>query len=232
LRFYTNCLIIALTKAVEILIFSPVDIVNIRVASEVYSFQSDDVEGNSLTLGLLYMSEGIGNVVGPYLLGSLMKDSDSNSRKLIIVGFIGTIISSALCTFPSLPFFVWCIINSLRVAFGSTLWIHSTLILQKRVPNEIQGRVFSFDSMFLTSVSIFSKVTVGVLVDSFDVDLFLLPAIASGIGAITVIVWCIFLFKMKSVDDSYSVLSQSTDSLEPKTLSATEQSTMEQSLAQ
>ena len=90
-------------------------------------------------------------------------------------------------------------------------WIHSTLLLQKRVPSQIQGRVFSFDALFYTVVSIGSRLAVGVLVDTFGIELTIIPAISVCVGIIPLTLWGIALFKTKKIDEGYAILPQISD---------------------
>ena len=73
----------------------------------------------------------------PHLLRSC-----SVSYICLLLGYLGLSIA------PNVFFILGSIV--VRSVGSSVLWIYSTLLLQLRVPNSLQGRIFALEMAFLT----------------------------------------------------------------------------------
>ena len=110
----------------------------------------------SIGVGLLYASRGLGTAVGP-ILGKRIFDNEKNWVKAmgfwmimaglmyVIVGMVESLVLMVIFVFLA------------HMASGAN-WVMSTVLLQRRAPDHIRGRVFSFEWLFFTlaqSVSVF-----------------------------------------------------------------------------
>ena len=80
---------------------------------------------------------------------ALVADNDKNHRSMIALGhftlFTGIF---AMAFLENLPLFL--IFNAWRALGSGLIWIYSSSILQRQVPNQFMGRVTSFEFSSLT----------------------------------------------------------------------------------
>jgi MFS family permease len=119
----------------------------------------------ALGMGLLYAARGVGAGIGPLLAQRLSGGSLRGLRRALGPGFllmaVGYLLLSAA---PDLPRAA----GALVVAHigGSTQWVFSTTLLQLRVPNRLQGRVFAIELTLLTLAMSLSSYLTGVAADA------------------------------------------------------------------
>ena len=101
-------------------------------------------ENGARSMGLVYASFGVGAFAGPALLNAINDGTVPRMRRLVVAGAVTmTAGLLTLAAAPSLP--VACAGVLLRGMGGSATWTFATIILQKRVPDRFQGRMFSLD---------------------------------------------------------------------------------------
>ena len=101
-------------------------------------------EDGARSVGLLWACFGLGAILGPLALNVMNDGSVPRMRRLIAVGAV--FLSSslfALAAAPTLAIAGLAIV--VRGMGGSTTWTYSTIILQKTVPDRLQGRLFALD---------------------------------------------------------------------------------------
>jgi predicted MFS family arabinose efflux permease len=122
-------------------------------------------------IGLLYAARGLGALIGPFIARAVV----GTETRGIIRGILGSIITVAIsyALFPLAPG-IW--VAALLVFFahlgGGAQWMLSTYGLQRAAPDEIRGRVFSFDYGLVTLTIAASTILAGILAEN------LAPAIA------------------------------------------------------
>mmetsp|Transcript_11169 Transcript_11169/g.22966 ORF Transcript_11169/g.22966 Transcript_11169/m.22966 type:complete len:606 (+) Transcript_11169:118-1935(+) len=137
------------------------DVINVH-----YAHIDGDVAATSSRVGIIYSSVGTGCLLGPFVANyftNIDRVASLQGACIIAMGInaFGWIGISSASSFPSL-----CLFNSVRSFGGSIIWINSTLLLQKLVPNKILGRVLSFDfavTMFCDTMVSFAT---GIRIDS------------------------------------------------------------------
>jgi len=96
------------------------------------------------SVGLLWACFGVGAILGPLLLNAATDGSVRRMRRLIVAG--SAFLSGGLFLLAWAPTLVWAgLAIVLRGMGGASNWTYSTIILQKSVPDRLQGRLFALD---------------------------------------------------------------------------------------
>lgn len=146
-------------------------------------------ENVSLSLGLMYVTSGIGtaygisvtfltlNRIGPVVVELFVPNSTRNNVLTMVVAFV----SSNSCNFSLVQavmivgslirayctnFILFCLFNMMETSCSSCIWVYSSSILQRLVPNHLMGRCSSFEEASKTVASITSKVLYAFLRDT------------------------------------------------------------------
>jgi len=127
--------------------------------------------GGDVAIGLLYAARGLGALIGPFGARAIF----SLDNRGIIRGILASvlIVAVAYALFPLSPG-IWVAAFLVFAAHlgGGAQWMLSTYGLQRAAPDEIRGRVFSFDCGLVTITIAFSTILAGILSEN------LAPAIA------------------------------------------------------
>lgn len=142
-----------------------------------------------LGIGVLFAARGLGALIGPFLARSLVGTSDRG----LIVGIAGSFGAFAI-GYALLPVAPWLWLAAVTVFAahlgGGAQWTLSTYGLQRAAPDQIRGRVFSFDYGLLTLTIAASTLLAGWLADRVA------PGIATwsmvGIAAAAALAWISF----------------------------------------
>lgn len=100
-------------------------------------------------IGLLFAARGVGVVIGPFLARSVIGLDDRGLLSGIAASLVGFVVCYML--FPLAPS-IWVAALLVLGAHlgGGAQWTLSTYGLQRAVPDEIRGRIFSFDYALVT----------------------------------------------------------------------------------
>jgi hypothetical protein len=135
--------------------------------------------------GLLFAVRGLGALVGPLLLRGVLRrpgrllPAMALSMAVYGAAYLGV---AAVAWFPA----VLALIAVAHAAGGGN-WTMSNFALQREVPDELRGRVFSADLMLATLSVAISQILVGLLVDHTEPRLLI-----AACGAVTLgysIIW-------------------------------------------
>ncbi len=141
-----------------------IDAVMIVYASQLFSTGED----SSTPLSIMYAAFGTGAVAGPLLLNRFNDGRVEVMRRLIRFGFLfmslGWLLLSGAGTLPLVALAL-----TLRAMGTSVCWTYSSVIIQKSVPDDFLGRMFSLDMTSFQFVGAFSILLTGLLIDSFGV---------------------------------------------------------------
>ncbi len=116
------------------------------------------------SLGILYSAFGVGAIIGPLVLNRINDGSIKRMRNLIVIGFV------LMCG----GWFLLGLANTLvliavaiivRAMGGSANWTYSSVIIQKSVPDQYLGRVFSVDLAGFQLVTVLSILAHGWIID-------------------------------------------------------------------
>lgn len=124
-----------------------------------------------LGVALLYVARAVGTGVGPVLARRIVTDeSPATMRRLITAGFIWPALWYLAFSFARHPVSAaLCVV--LAHFGGSILWVYSSVLLQRMVPDELLGRVMSTDLGLATLTISVSTWIYGLLAAGENVDL-------------------------------------------------------------
>ncbi len=117
-----------------------------------------------LGIALLYMARGIGTAVGPVIARRLTHEEPRALRHAISVSFV----LAAVC------YIAFAGVSNIGLAVGlvviahfggSTIWVFSTVLLQKAVPDEYRGRVFAAELGMATAMISLTTWSAGAALD-------------------------------------------------------------------
>jgi MFS family permease len=144
-------------------------------------FGRDVFGAGDLGIGILFAARGLGALVGPFAARYIVGTEDRG----LILGIAGSLGCVILCygLFPLAPS-IWL---AAALVFGAHLgggaqWMFSTYGLQRASPDEIRGRVFSFDYGLVTLTIAASTVLAGILAESLAPQI----AVWTMVGLVTV----------------------------------------------
>ncbi|MGH2445299.1 MAG: MFS transporter [Candidatus Limnocylindria bacterium] len=115
-------------------------------------------------IGILFAARGLGALIGPFLVRSLMGTDDRGLLRGIGWSFVALTVAYAL--FPLAPgIWVAALLVFAAHCGGGAQWTLSTLGLQRATPDAIRGRVFSVDYGLVTLAIACSTLLAGLLAD-------------------------------------------------------------------
>ena len=124
-----------------------------------------------LGIGLMYSARGVGALLGPLLTRRRASDPD----RLYAVLACSMAVFGVGYLLIGITGWFWLVLLLLAVAHagGGANWILSTYGLQRVVPDELRGRVFSADYTLATLIIAASQVVFGLLSDHVEASLLL-----------------------------------------------------------
>lgn len=139
-------------------------------------------------IGLLFAARGLGALLGPFVARSVVGLEDRG----LLLGIRASLVVVAVCyaLFPIAPG-IWV---AALLVFGAHLgggsqWMLSTYGLQRSTPDEIRGRVFSFDYGLVTLTIALSTLLAGFLADALAPRVAVWTMVALVVLAGSVWVW-------------------------------------------
>ena len=124
-----------------------------------------------LGVGVLYVARALGTGIGPLLARRFLTDESPQAmRRLIALAFLWPLVwyvGFSWLRHPA-PAVVFVVIAHFG---GATLWVYSTVLLQRMVPDQYLGRVMSTDLGLATLAISTSTWFYGILADAPGADL-------------------------------------------------------------
>lgn len=152
-------------------------------------FGRDVFHAGDAGIGILFAARGLGALLGPFLVRSIVGVSERGLIAGIAASFGFFAIGYGLLPIaPILP--IAALVVFAAHLGGGAQWTLSTYGLQRATPDAIRGRVFSFDYGLVTLTITFSFLVTGVLAERFS------PAATTwaivGLAAVAAVGWIIF----------------------------------------
>lgn len=149
-----------------------------------------------LGIGLMYSARGVGALIGPLVMRRWSTDP---ARLYAVLAGSMAVFGVAYLLLGITDWF-WLVLLLLAVAHagGGANWILSTYGLQRTVPDELRGRVFSADYTLATLIIAGSQVVFGLLSDHVEASLLL--SAAGGIVLLYAGLWFLATRRLRSPD--------------------------------
>lgn len=116
-------------------------------------------------ISVLYMARGLGALLGPFVLRSLLRDGDR--MNVAIAPCIAVFAIGYMALSLNLGFALSLAFVMLSHMGGGAEWMASTYGLQREVPDEFRGRIFAADYGLATLAISISSLVAGALADSY-----------------------------------------------------------------
>jgi len=128
-------------------------------------FTTRNAAAAASALGVLYFGRGFGALVGPFVARRMAGESVRGLMRALLVAF--PVAALGYVGFAASPT-VWIGALALVVAHcgGSTVWVHSTQLLQLTVPNHLLGRVVAVEWAMLTFAMASSTLATSAIMDA------------------------------------------------------------------
>lgn len=141
----------------------------------------------TIGLGILYAGRGLGTAIGPVLVRRFIKDD----RKWITTMGMAMVTTGICYLILGQTDMLWLMVIFVVLAHcgSGANWVMSTVMLQKRAPDDLRGRVFSSEWLFFTVTQSISVLTSSLLLDYNILTLRELMFIFSFLLIITGIIW-------------------------------------------
>ncbi|KXK24678.1 MAG: major facilitator superfamily MFS_1 [Chloroflexi bacterium OLB15] len=149
-------------------------------------------DGNG-SLGILWCAFGIGAIIGPLLLNRWNDSTVRRLRRLILAAYaliaVGWFLMAGA---PTLAFASFAIM--VKAMGSSVYWTYSSAILQRTVPDNYLGRVFSLDMAGFQLAAVISIIITGIALESWGNDQVRAVTIFTGIASlIPLVLWAFAL---------------------------------------
>lgn len=163
LKEHSSIFIIAVQKASLMLAVSGFnDVLQVELSSKVFVVG----EGGSTSLGWLYAIVGVGTGVSPIVARWVTGDRERALRYAIAAGYGFTLFGLALM-YP-ISSLGMILAGAFFRGFGiAIIWVFSTTLLLKKLPNRVRGRVFGTEFALLTLAGAIGSGLGGWLLDAF-----------------------------------------------------------------
>ena len=164
---HKSIFIIAIQKASLMLAVSGFnDVIQVELSSKVFVVG----EGGSTSLGWLYAIVGIGTGISPIIARWITGDRERALRHAITAGYGITLIGLAFM-YPIISLEMM-LVGAFFRGFGvAIIWVFSTTLLLKKLPNDVRGRVFGTEFALLTLSGAIGSALGGWFLDAFNVSL-------------------------------------------------------------
>ncbi len=161
---HKSIFIIAIQKASLMLAVSGFnDVIQVELSSKVFVVG----EGGSTSLGWLYAIVGVGTGISPIIARWVTGDRERALRHAITAGYGFTLIGLMLM-YP-LTSLGLVMTGAFFSGFGiAIIWVFSTTLLLKKLPNEVRGRVFGTEFAILTLAGAIGSALGGWFLDAFN----------------------------------------------------------------
>ena len=151
-----SVLALALVKASSALAFGGIAVVEVTFAREIFPLWHND----SATLGLIYLTIGVGTGLGPLVARKITGDNHVSMQWGIWVTYIAMLVGYFMegWAFSLIILLAATLIRTIGTGIN---WVYSSSLLQMIVPGNYLGRVFAFDLAMMTLASSVSTLWVG-----------------------------------------------------------------------
>ena len=162
------------------------EVIQVEISSKLFVVG----QGGSTGLGWLYAAVGVGTGVSPIITRWVTGDRERALRHAITVGYGFTLFGLALM-YPLASFGLVLTGTFFRGVGIAIVWVFSTTLLLKKLPNEVRGRVFGTEGALLTLSAAIGSGLGGWLLDSFNMSVQNLYILMAGLTLAFGINWIV-----------------------------------------
>lgn len=186
---------VALAKAGGSLVWGSINVLEITYANDLFPLLGAERFGihdpGTATLGLIYVSAGIGTGLGPLVLRRILGDSP---RRMMLGTTIGFIIMTSGVAWLSRVGALGPLLGATAVRTIGTgaLWVFTSALLQTIVPDRFRGRVFSFEFAALTLTQSISALAGGRLLDAGNLSIQGVMGVSAAVAVGVTAMWSLF----------------------------------------
>lgn len=142
----------------------------------------------ALGMAVFYSARGLGTALGPIASRRLTRDRTNAMARAMRWSFlVAAFFYVGFGSTRSLALAVLCIV--LAHLGGSTVWVFSTVLLQRSVPNALQGRIFAAELALFTLTFSVSTYVYGRLLDAAGLDPYALARSLGWVFLVAGAVW-------------------------------------------
>jgi MFS family permease len=142
------------------------DVLQVELSSKVFVVG----EGGSTSLGWLYAIVGVGTGISPIIARWITGDRERALRHAITVGYGVTLVGLTLM-YP-IHSLGMMLVGAFFRGFGvAIIWVFSTTLLLKKLPNQVRGRVLGTEFALLTLAGAIGSGLGGWFLDAFNFSL-------------------------------------------------------------
>ncbi|MBI2392487.1 MAG: MFS transporter [Deltaproteobacteria bacterium] len=128
-------------------------------------FTRNDAAAAATALGVLYAGRGAGALIGPFIARRFTGETVAGLVRALAFSFpVAALGYAAYAASPTLAIATFAIV--IAHCGGSTVWVHSTQLLQLTVPNRLLGRVVAVEWAILTMAMALSTLGVAAVLDA------------------------------------------------------------------
>jgi len=179
---------LVLVNGAAALIFGSCDVLNVT-----FSKVPDNPSASNARLGLLFTCVGFGCLVGPLVAENFTTMKYLRTLQYaIIVSFAFMTVSAFGMGYFDTNFICTCVFTIIRALGSSTIWVNSSILLQKFSSIDMLGRVSSVDHTIATLCEAISVMSAGILLDIFGLGPNIVCYIFSILSLIMFTFWFIF----------------------------------------
>ncbi len=191
-------LVIALLKASSALAFGGMEIVQVTFAKEIFPLGNDA----SATLGLIYLTVGLGTGLGPIIARHVTGDTPRTMYWGILVAYLAMVTGYATLGWTE-TLSVLLLATFIRTVGTGINWVYASSLLQMFVPSRFLGRVFAFDMAMMTLASSASTLWAGWAADRLGWSPYQISLAMAGVSLIITAGWTAFMVAQFRKSEAY-----------------------------
>lgn len=184
LKEYPHLFALTLVKGLTALSYGAIDVVQVDFAENIFPLSDD----SAATLGLIYMSIGIGTGLAPLIANRLTGQNQTLMRRTILLAFVVSVVGFLGVSWsPTLG--VLLVATTIRAAGSGIAWVFSSALIQLNADNRYRGRVFAFDWTVYTLAMLASTLSAGVAYDPIGLAARQVAFGSAAVAMVTLVGW-------------------------------------------
>lgn len=153
-------------------------------------------QGGAISMGIMFAAVGVGTGVGPIV--ARRYTGDRGPQLCVAIGVSYLMIAIGLAIMANLSSFAAALTGIfLRGMGGGIIWVFSSQLLMKLVPDQIRGRVFASEFALFTLMGAISAAASGWSIDAPGLGLTHTLWLMAGLCLVPGFLWSVYIMKAK-----------------------------------